>query len=85
MLWQVSFMSAAGWNITGLIMVLFGVLFLFRYGMPYRVRTGGANYYVAEQNDPIEQKQERIYAVLGWIGIILVIAGTLCQIKASLG
>ena len=77
-------MTAAGWNILGLIMVLGGVLLLFRYGMPYRVRTGGAVHLILEQKDETDKKQERCYDILGWIGIALVVLGTLSQIKGSL-
>jgi len=35
--------SAQIWNIGGIVLSVCGVLILFRYGMPYRVRTGGAN------------------------------------------
>jgi hypothetical protein len=34
-------MTAAAWSIAGLVMSLAGVLLLFRYGMPYRIPTGG--------------------------------------------
>ena len=77
-------MSAAGWNISGLCLSLIGILVLFRYGMPYRVRTGGAIAYVAEEPDEKEKVQEARYDVLGWIGLILVILGTLFQIAANI-
>jgi len=77
-------MTSASWNVTGLLMVLVGVLILFRYGMPYRVRTGGAIHIIAEQLDQNDIKAERWYTILGWIGLILVVAGTACQIKGNL-
>lgn len=76
-------MSVAAWNICGLCLALLGILMLFRYGMPYQVRTGGAIYLVAEQPDEKEKALERRYDVLGWIGLILVILGTLFQIAAN--
>jgi hypothetical protein len=50
-------MSAAASNCLGLAMSLFGVLILFRYGMPFRVQTEGATYYVTEEID--EKKTRR--------------------------
>jgi hypothetical protein len=77
-------MTAASWNILGLILVLFGVLLLFVFGMPFRVRTGGAIALVAETEDENEKRAERVYDVLGWLGVALVVLGTLSQIKANL-
>ena len=37
-------MTTAALNITGLALNLIGVLLLFRYGMPFRLPTGGANF-----------------------------------------
>jgi hypothetical protein len=34
-------MSAESWNITGLLAVMAGVIMLFVFGMPYRIRRGG--------------------------------------------
>lgn len=76
-------MSAAAWNIAGLILVLVGVLLLFRYGMPYRVRTGGDQFIILEQKDQSDIETEKLYGALGWIGLALVILGTACQVAAN--
>lgn len=73
--------AAQAWNIIGIVISLAGVLLLFRYGMPYRTRTGGDSILTINQSDI---KQERRYDVLGWIGLILVIVGAACQIVATL-
>ena len=73
-------MTAASWNILGLTLVLVGVLLLFVFGMPFRVRTGG----VGETEDEKEKRAERVYNVFGWLGVSLVVLGTLSQIKANL-
>jgi hypothetical protein len=39
--------TAAAFNVLGLIANLAGVILLFCYGMPFRVRIGGETYYVA--------------------------------------
>jgi hypothetical protein len=73
-------LSPSWWSIIGLAASLIGVLLLFRYGMPYRTRTGGETYYVASgPPNKKEQRAETIYTILGWLGLVIVILGTLCQ------
>ena len=73
----------AALNIVGLVANLIGVILLFRYGMPYRVRTGGEEPYVA--SGPPKQDviaAERRYDLLGWLGLILIVLGTAAQMVA---
>jgi hypothetical protein len=77
-------MSANILNISGLLMNLVGVILLFRYGMPYRVRTEGANYYVAEDADKHVIAIERRYDLLGKLGLFFIVAGTAAQIVGAL-
>jgi hypothetical protein len=77
-------MSAAAWNIAGLVLVLVGVLLLFRYGMPYRVRTGGDQFIILEQKDQNDIEAEKLYGALGWIGLALVVCGTAFQVAANI-
>jgi len=70
-------------TILGLFLNLIGVLILFRYGMPYRVRTGGAVYIVMEKKNEVDEKEERRYDFFGWIGIALVVIGTGLQMFAT--
>jgi hypothetical protein len=77
-------MLVASLNIAGLLMNLAGVILLFRYGMPYRVRSGGLNFYVTENVDEGEIASERRYDRLGLLGLILIVLGTLAQITATL-
>lgn len=77
-------MTSVWWNVSGLALSLIGIILLFLFGMPFRVRTGGAIAYVAEQEDEKAKRAERWYDVLGWIGLILVVIGTLFQIAAAI-
>ena len=80
---EVHFMLPTGWwTSAGLVLSLIGVLLLFRYGMPYRVRTRGQPIRVAISSDPRAATLERRYEMLGWLGLFLVVLGTICQIKA---
>ena len=76
--------SAQIWNIGGIVLSVCGVLILFRYGMPYRVRTGGANFLLLEKKDEEAIKEETKYAVLGWIGLFFVLIGAAFQIIGNL-
>jgi hypothetical protein len=71
-------------NIGGLLMNLAGVILLFRYGMPYRVRTEGVSYYVTEDVDKREVATERRYDSLGKLGLFLIVTGTAAQILGAL-
>jgi hypothetical protein len=74
-------MSAAAFTVAGLIANLVGVILLFRYGMPYRVRTGGETHLITD--DPPNQaeiRKDRRYARLGWLGLVLIVFGTLAQV-----
>jgi len=67
-------------NTAGLGLSLIGVLLLFRYGMPYRVRTPveGPAIRVGER-DSTDTLLEARYGKLGWMGLILIVIGTALQ------
>ena len=67
-------------NTTGIIVALIGVIILFRYGMPFRVKTGGVTYIITEQVDEAERKLDARYELYGYFGLFAVIAGTIAQI-----
>ena len=69
----------AAFSVAGLVLNLAGVVLLFRYGMPYKVETRGQILLAAEQEDPAARVTERHYRWLGWIGLVLIIAGTALQ------
>jgi hypothetical protein len=71
-------------NVFGLVMNLVGVILLFRYGMPFRVRTDGAITLITEQSNLDAVKIESLYTILGYVGLALIILGTLAQIVAAL-
>jgi hypothetical protein len=72
--------SPTVFTIIGLLANLAGVILLFRYGMPYAVRTGGANFIITEQKDQNAISREKWYSLLGWLGLGLIVLGTLFQI-----
>jgi uncharacterized membrane protein len=78
-------LNAASLNVIGLLMNLLGVILLFRYGMPFRVRTDGSQvrWLTGVKNQKIV-RVERVHAVLGWIGLTLIVLGTACQVWATL-
>jgi hypothetical protein len=76
--------SAAAWNICGLLLTLFGVIILYRFGMPFRVRVDpkGVNWQVATADPKVERENQR-YQSLGRFGLILIMIGTCCQIVGA--
>jgi hypothetical protein len=68
-------MSPACLNIAGLLFALVGILLLFRYGIPHRARTDGGIGMVQGQKDEADLGADN--CSLGWIGLILVVLGTL--------
>jgi hypothetical protein len=69
-------------NLAGLSLGLVGVLILFRYGMPFHVPTGGAEAIISSRRDLQAIALERRYEVLGYVGLALLVGGTLLQMWA---
>ena len=67
-------------NITGLLMNLLGVILLFVFGRPFRVRYFWSGLF--ERHDRMAARSERWYDVLGWLGLALIVLGTAAQISA---
>ncbi|TPK71576.1 hypothetical protein FJ527_26400 [Mesorhizobium sp. B2-4-18] len=70
-------------NILGLVLTLVGVVVLFRYGMPYKVRSGGMDLIGIEQTNQNEIALEKRYDLFGNCGLVCIIAGTILQIAAN--
>ncbi len=71
-------------NIVGLLFNLIGVLLLFRYGMPYRVQTGGDTLILkSDRKDQPTVRLEKRYRRIGWLGLVFIVIGTGFQIYAS--
>ena len=70
-------------SIIGLIINLVGVILLFRYGMPYRLRAGGGSIVLTRET-PGAIREEIRYDRWGWIALALIILGTLAQIGVFL-
>ena len=51
--------TSAFLSVLGLVLSLIGVVILFRYGMPYRVETGGAIPLAIEGEDEAAKATER--------------------------
>jgi hypothetical protein len=75
---------AAVLNVAGLIANLAGVILLFRYGMPFRVDTGGHSAYVTEVPNGAEIQKDKRYKRIGYLGLGLIIILTAGQIAGAL-
>jgi hypothetical protein len=69
-------------NFTGLALELVGVLILFRFGMPFRVPTGGAINLILDGRAPQAIALDRVYTIWGYVGLLLLVSGTLLQMWA---
>lgn len=75
-------MSAQALNTIGILIALIGVITLFRYGMPFKIKTGGVTYIITDAIDEDEKRLEARYAVYGYLALAAVIAGTAMQIAS---
>jgi hypothetical protein len=72
-------------NIFGLLLNLAGIVLLFLFEMPFRVATGSKTVpWTTSSIDVQVKKLDDIYTVLGWIGLLMLVLGTLLQILATL-
>jgi hypothetical protein len=71
-------------NVAGPVLNLLGVVLLFRYGMPYRVRREGKTPVTLVIPGTGDEEQERLYDRMGWLGLSLIVVGTALQIAATL-
>jgi hypothetical protein len=72
-------------KIFGLLLNLAGIVLLFLFEMPFRVAIGSKTVAWTASNIDIQVKKlDDIYTVLGWIGLLMLVLGTLLQILATL-
>ena len=72
-------------TIFGLLLNLVGVVLLFLFGMPFRVATGGTTVPWTTSSIDVQVKRiDDLFSVLGWIGLLAIVLGTLFQILATL-
>jgi hypothetical protein len=69
-------MSAAYLDIAGMLATFLGLLLLFR-GMSYGAKIEGEIGMVLRQKNEAELKVEKRYRFWKWIGLMLVVLGTL--------
>jgi hypothetical protein len=66
-------------SILGMGLNLVGLLMLYRFAMPYQIRTGGADWIEGRQKDESAVKRERRYAKLASVGLVIACVGTALQ------
>ena len=72
-------------KIVGLLLNFGGIVLLFLFEMPFRVASGSKTVaWTAPSIDVQVRKLDDIYTVLGWIGLLTLVLGTLLQILAAL-
>ena len=69
----------------GLFLNLVGIVLLFTFELPYRVAIASKTLPWSTSSIDVQVKKlDDISAVLGWIGLLAIILGTLLQILATL-
>ena len=72
-------------KIFGLLLNLAGIVLLFVFEMPFRVATSSGTLPGSISSIDVQVKKlDDIYTVLGWIGLLALVLGTLLQILAAL-
>lgn len=70
-------------NIIGLILDIFGVLMLFKYGLPPEVSKDGAVYIICNEHDEEEIKKAKKYVRFSTIALSMLFIGFVFQILAN--
>jgi hypothetical protein len=69
--------------VVGIMFGILGFLILFRYGMPFRVPTGGTTYVITSDVDEDEKIMDWRYQMYGYVGFALAITGAAMQVYAA--
>jgi hypothetical protein len=69
-------------EVGGLSLNALGVMGLFAFRMPYRIRTGGSSYYVSSNTDARELRWEKWFSRLGTASLVFAVSGSILQIVA---
>ena len=60
--------SSTAWTVIGIVLNAVGVIFLFRFGMPYSERRS-ANVFLVIGRSSQRKKAESAYELLSWLGL----------------
>jgi hypothetical protein len=72
-------------KIFGLLLNLVGIVLLVLFEMPCRVATGSKTVPWSTPSIDVQMKKlDDIFTVLGWIGLLALVLGTLLQVLATL-
>lgn len=71
-------------NIVGIFLNAVGVVLLFYFAMPYRVRTDGEVRLILEQTDIEAKAAEGRYDICAKLGLVSILAGAVCQAVAAI-
>jgi hypothetical protein len=71
--------AAQAWNVAGLVLSLIGILLLV---CVWHI-VSYAKQHLRQDMDEVGLRLDRIYGVLGWIGMAFVVAGAIVQIVGS--
>lgn len=70
-------------NSIGLLLDIFGVIILWRYGLPETINRKGYSYVIREEIDAEQIKKVKKYDSYSFIGICILITGFVLQIISN--
>ena len=76
-------MTTSELNIIGLSLDIIGVIILFFFGLPPRIKKGGTINLILEQTDNNEDKKWKIYDFISKLGLLLIIIGFSIQLYSN--
>ena len=73
------------WNIAGIILATLGVIGLFVFGAPFRVRGRGRNItFTSDNRNQVEDSRDCLFDIGGWTSLVVAVVGAACQIVGAL-
>jgi hypothetical protein len=67
----------------GLLLNLVGVVLLFVFGTPFRIAIGGKTTWTLWNIDVQVKHLDDLSGIVGWMGLFMLVFGTLLQMLAS--
>lgn len=78
--------DAQVWNVAGIVLATLGVIGLFFFGAPFRVRGRGRSLtFITNNPNKVEDARDRVFDFWGWMFLVAAVSGAGCQIVAALG
>ncbi len=73
------------WNVAGIALATLGVIGLFFFGAPFRVRGRGRSItWTSSRPHLAEEAKDGLFDLFGWLSLVVTVSGAACQVVATL-